>query len=308
MFESILNEEQQNFIRSSYCSGNNYNTIRQQIKDLYGLDVGWDLVRYHAVKKYRQRERRCVTNNYTALILSDLHIPHQLDCLLEILEQHKDVDAVVLNGDIIDCDEISTYDSAESKPLISEMADVHRILLLIEKKIPGVPKYLIRGNHEERWARYLARTGTALNALHSLNILEEIVSGFTAYDHPNNTAFYCEPLTNYTVIDNWWIQMQDIIICHPTSFSKIECRTAANACDYFFNQGLDFSAVIVGHTHRQGMIVHNGYLGVEQGCLCEQMKYSKKGDLSYTPWDNGYYLACFNNGKLDVNKSRLYMI
>lgn len=188
------------------------------------------------------------------------------------------------------------------------MEATHKLFTEIDAITPNVKKTLVKGNHEARWERYLANNDTSLTPLHSSNILEEIVRGFTVYDYDMNCSKTYNPLSNYDVIDNWYYQVGDTICCHPISFSKIKARTATMSIDYFVQQGENFNAIVIAHTHKQSFVRHYGKLAYEQGCLCREMPYSKSGKLNYTPQDYGYMLATFKDGKLQPNNSRMYVL
>lgn len=316
-----LETEHMTAIREHYLDGESYDQIGNFMKDKYGLAIDKDTIRWHAVRKFKSKNRnerksltapaatKSSTGDNKVLILSDLHIPYVRNDILEIINNNRDAKTIIFNGDIVDCGEISVFSNLKTTSLSDEMVCAHKFLSEINNLVPNTKKILINGNHEERWMKYMSKAGDVLPTLHSSNILKEIVSGFTVYDHKKNLKIQCSPLENYQVIDKWYYQIGDLIVCHPVSFSKIECRTAVNAADYFSKLGFNFSTVVVGHTHRQGMVMRNGILAVEQGCLCEQMNYTDKGNLLFSPWNNGYYIAFFGDDeKIDKNKSKLHIL
>ena len=243
------------------------------------------------------------------LIVSDIRIPFDSGVLLAIVERHKDeIDEIIFNGDTVDCFEISCWPSIYKSPLVEEMEATHRLLSDIESMTPNIKKTLVKGNHESRWERYLANHSTSLTPLHSSNILTEIVGGFTNHDYDRSFYITYNPLPNYNVVDTWFYQVNDMICCHPLSFSKVKAKTATMAVDYFIQQGFDFNAIAIAHTHKQSFVRHYGKLAYEQGCLCQPMAYSQNGKLNYTPQDCGYMLATFKDSKFQPNQSRLYVL
>lgn len=310
---SKVNEEISEVISNLYANGYKYREIARAILQNYGIDVSEDTIRFHAVRrdkpKYSTVEKLQQEGISKKLILSDLHIPYHLEEIFDIVEKHADeIDEIIFNGDIIDCEEISTFTSVGSHPLMYEMKEVYSTLKKIDSMTPDIKKILVLGNHEKRWERYLAKQNTSFNGLHSTNILREIVEGFTDHNYEFGTETKYAPLENYIIENDWYTQINDLICCHPLSFSKVKGRVATMAVDYFIQDGADFNAIIVAHTHKQAVVKQYDKISVEQGCLCQPMKYSRQGKLNFTPQDRGYVLATFVDGKFDMNSSRLYML
>ena len=313
-----LTEEHMAVIREMFLNGSSYDQISDFMEKEYDLRINKDTIRWHAVRKYKHQQNvndtkqpneKTSSGECDVLILSDLHVPYQSDEVLNIVAKHSDAKVIVFNGDLVDCGEISKFCNLKTRSLIDEMMVAHEFLRAVDGAAPDAVKILVTGNHEERWMKYMSKVDDRISPLHSSNILQEIVNGFDYYDHKRNRHMSFSELDRYIVADKWYYQIGDLIVCHPTSFSKIECRTAANAADYFKKLKKDFSTVVVGHTHRQGEVLRNGILAVEQGCLCKQMDYTQKGNLSFSPWNVGYYLAHFDgNEKIIWNKSRLYKL
>lgn len=93
------------------------------------------------------------------LLLSDIHFPYQdNDAITTALNYGKDenVDAIFLNGDILDFYQLSFH---EKDPRITSIADeleMGRIFFeTLRKNFPKANIYYISGNHEARMERYL---------------------------------------------------------------------------------------------------------------------------------------------------------
>lgn len=310
---SKVNEDIVRDIKVLFEDGASYSDIKLLINSIYNVSVSDDTIRYYCVRKdkpkFTEVEKLSVDGVSKKLFISDLHIPFNRDDVLDIVNKHKDeIDEIILNGDIVDCAEISSFEGLGKPSLTEEMVEAYRILQEIDILTPNIPKKMNFGNHEMRWKRYLAKTNTVLNELHSDNILQEICGGFTIHDHRYNTETIYNPLVNYTVIDSWWQIVNDVLVCHPISFSKIKGRTATLAVDYFIQQGEKFNVVLVGHTHQRQMVNYYDKIAIEQGCLCLPMEYSTSGKLTYSPQGAGYFLGTFKNGELDINESRTYYL
>jgi predicted phosphodiesterase len=284
--------------------GKKYDNVAKQLNEELGVEISPEVIRYHIVKKKNLEAKSMVEER--VLVLSDLHIPfHRPEEIMEIVEKHKNkIDTIIFAGDVVDCEAISVFDRVHKADLAREMIESYHFLRKIDKMTPNVKKILIWGNHEYRFIRYLASNGGELSSLMNQNILAEIVGGFTYTDWNAKISVDFEPLSsNFEVVDNWYVQYHDMIVAHPKNFSKIALRTATNTCDYFFALGVDFQAVLVGHTHKFGVTKHNTKYVSETGCLCQEMEYASSGNINYRPQEYGYVLAHFDEGIFNFDKS-----
>lgn len=238
------------------------------------------------------------------LVLSDLHIPfHKEEDIINIVKKHSNVSTIIFAGDILDCFSVSTFPKEMHIPLYEELKTASAFLRRIDRLTPNTKKIIFRGNHEFRFKRYLAKFQSEFSPLVSDDVLEIIKNGFTYRDY-RNVKRTAEPLSdNYEVIDSWYYIYKDLVLAHPTNFSKIPMRTCVSAYDYFKNQGVDFNALAIGHTHKAGTLIHGGTLLCELGCLCRQMDYANNGNVNYTPQTNGYGLFVFHKDKVDIYNS-----
>lgn len=99
-------------------------------------------------------------------VLSDIHIPYQcnqsLDWVHNILVQ-RDIDNLVLLGDIVDCYQASDFDKDPSKASLAQEFDMLCTWFYQIKRIYNGVKIIYKiGNHEERWERVLKRKAPML--------------------------------------------------------------------------------------------------------------------------------------------------
>lgn len=100
------------------------------------------------------------------LILADIHLPYHDSNALEIalIEGKKsNVDTVLLNGDIIDCYQLSDFDRDPSKDGVQmEIEILCHLIKDIKNFLPGAKIIYKIGNHEERWERQILRKAPAI--------------------------------------------------------------------------------------------------------------------------------------------------
>ena len=90
------------------------------------------------------------------LLLSDLHVPyHSIRALTEALDYGtgKGVDAIMLNGDAMDCYQLSKFNPDPRKRSVKDELEAMRELLGVLGNI--APVFYKLGNHEERLERLL---------------------------------------------------------------------------------------------------------------------------------------------------------
>lgn len=305
-------QESISFAQAMLDEGKTYYEVSRELERTFGFVVNPETVRMKLVRskkpKLTQVEKLRNEGITKTLVLSDLHCPYNVETILEIVAEHaKVIDTLIIGGDVIDCFAISSFHPLAPKPLLTEMAYCHQLLKDIENITPDVKKILIKGNHELRFEKYMATNDSELNDMHSSNILYEICRGFEYHDKQNGRVVSYEPL-DYEVVDNWFVQHNDMIVCHPLSFSRVPAKVAYNAVEYFVRNGMNFNACLVAHTHHYGACQNLGKTTVEIGCLCKPQDYAASGKLNYTPQDRGYHLAVFKDGEYCFNMSRQYLL
>lgn len=100
------------------------------------------------------------------LVLNDIHIPyHNREALILALRyghEHK-VNAIILNGDVTDCYQISRFSKKPTAPsLKTELDTTRQILQAIRDKFPNAKIIWKDGNHDERLELYIRNQAPAL--------------------------------------------------------------------------------------------------------------------------------------------------
>lgn len=113
------------------------------------------------------------------LILSDIHVPyHSISALTAAFDFGKDFkpDCVLLNGDQLDCYQVSKFCKDPNKRNLSSEIDVFADLCKCIEDDFGVPIIFKFGNHEERWVNYLRQNAAAFSVFKEFrleNILKQ---------------------------------------------------------------------------------------------------------------------------------------
>ncbi len=92
------------------------------------------------------------------LVLSDVHIPyHNIQAVEEALNYGiaKNIDSILLNGDIIDCFMLSKFNPDPTKRHLSEEIIAFQQFIRSLKTVFDVPIYYKLGNHEERYEKIM---------------------------------------------------------------------------------------------------------------------------------------------------------
>jgi len=110
-------------------------------------------------KSYSKKRRHVELKGNKFLILSDIHLPYQdneaLECAIsEGLKQG--CDAIILNGDALDCHMISDFvKDPRKRKFKDELYSIRQFLASLRNTFPDAHIYYKEGNHEERYWRYM---------------------------------------------------------------------------------------------------------------------------------------------------------
>ena len=188
------------------------------------------------------------------IVLSDIHFPYHddkaLKAVYKFLEQHP-VDTIILNGDILDFYDVSSYDKDPSRinSLQKEIDMAEKFFSRLRKLSPNSKIIFVKGNHEDRLERYLKKHPE----LYSLNALK---------------------LPNLLGLDKYNIEYKDkgfkfgsLKIIHGDLIRKFSGYTARGELEKHDSSG------ICGHVHRLSCYYYRTperYLAwYESGCLCD---------------------------------------
>jgi len=93
------------------------------------------------------------------LILSDLHFPYQHNEAISLAMNYgleKDVNCILINGDLLDFANISRHDrDFRNRSTVYEIESVRMFLEILRETFPKARIIFKYGNHDERWDKWL---------------------------------------------------------------------------------------------------------------------------------------------------------
>lgn len=287
-------------------NGKNYGESAYR-KNYVWFDKGRRYEREHSSEYVAQR----------VLALSDIHIPYNYP--VETFSEYAgNVDVLVLNGDIMDCQSISFFPKKYRINFVEEMVAARQYIMNLIDMIKPKKVYIIKGNHEHRMIRYLSeKINEDLMSLMPDSPMDLIVNdGFKDNDRLNRTEVYYPPIRELYAGQgigvyyngDWYCRVGNVIFAHPLTYSSSMMKTVEKAVTYFTraSENRSFTAIVLAHTHKVGFYKVGDISMYEQGCLC------KLGMLDYAdgklqdPQQNGYMHLCLDkDGNIIENKTRL---
>ncbi len=256
-------------------------------------------------KKVKENKKKKI------MIINDVHVPYQHEGLLDEIKKHKDMDYLVIGGDLIDCESCSSFQMLERPTLEEELVAAHEFIQEINKIIDA-EIICIKGNHEERLEREICKMqNKGLQRLLDSQLLRMLEEGFKFNIGTKRKKY--KAIENFKYIDKWYARLFDnLVICHPKDFSNVPAKIAEKSAEYFLNRGIieKDDIIFIGHTHKFSQIVstrRQDVFVVENGCSCKPMDYSDRGNLNYGNQVNCYTIVEFEEGgKIDRNDIKTY--
>ena len=277
--------------------------IYKKCKEIDGLEEG--------VKEMKVNKNVKENKKKKVMIINDVHVPYQHDGLLDEIKKHKDMDYLVIGGDLIDCESCSSFQMLERPTLEEELVAAHEFIQEINKII-NAEIICIKGNHEERLEREICKMqNKGLQRLLDSQLLRMLEEGFKFSIGTKRKKY--KAIENFKYIDKWYARLFDnLVICHPKDFSNVPAKIAEKSAEYFLNRGIieKDDVIFIGHTHKFSQIVstrRQDVFVVENGCSCKAMDYSDRGNLNYGNQVNCYTIVEFEEGnKIEKNDIKTY--
>lgn len=234
-------------------------------------------------------------------ILCDIHIPyHDFDALgIAIRElQRQNIDTLILNGDILDCYQLSRFNKEPTKMAIKE--EIEMVCNFLNDLFLALPKTKIIfkfGNHEERFESFILQKAPELY-------------GFECFELDNlikieYTRLFNKPLQVDFVKNKRIIEVGDLDIIHGHEFGA-SVFSPVNASRGFYLRAK--ANVIGGHCHQSSEHTESNINGKitgawSIGCLSDlHPKY-----LPINKWNTGFAIVrrLEDNGNFEVNNHKI---
>ena len=314
IYEKRQNETQGDYKERLYRNMSRWGMGWNAVKKLLGSTHSEDHLRKTSYG-YLERidDEKSHTFDNSVMIINDLHLPFEREDVLEIIAKHaNEITTLVIAGDLMDCESISSFPKIERLKLEDELIYTYNWLKEVRKILDKDQKIVIvEGNHENRWYRLVCELHKKnLQTFIDPHLLNMITEGFTIYDRDGKRRKF-EPLDGIINIPHWFVNLDNkIIVAHPKDFSSVDGRMCEKASAHFLNRQEEFEVVVFGHTHRYTQMTvsrRQGVYVVENGALCKPMPYSDTGKLNYTPMDSCYTIVKYNNDeKINFNNIKVY--
>jgi predicted phosphodiesterase len=321
----INKDKQKSFIVSKWEHDFEYRQIANMTNEKFNTEY-WDSERVRdVIRKHRKKQEKSNMENIKVpevyikpkitskkkkiMIMSDIHYPYHRGDVLDNIKKHaNEISALIIGGDAFNNDSLSRFAEISKLSFEEEIIGFYNFVKEMRDILPITVKIIfIRGNHEFRLYKYIAsQHDKQLAKFINPEVIQMLTDGFTIYEGTKKIDY--KPIENVEYVPHWFTNINnELIVCHPEEFSRVQVKTAMDAVQYFLSRGEQFSMVIVGHLHVFGESKKFGKYGVQLGCSCKPQRYADKGSLKYSPQDYNYMIVSFDeNGKIDINDSKIY--
>jgi len=224
------------------------------------------------------------------IVLNDIHFPFEDEPLVEKVTSfiHElRPDRIFLNGDILDCAEISSYDRSPitTPKLIDELTITRNWLDRLRTNNPTADIYYIFGNHEARFQRFLIRNARQLVGLPGLTLEEQL-----------HFADMDITVINSDLRESFMDVGGGLLVGHFDIARKNSGYTARALIERFG------TSLIHGHVHRVGLHAHTVHgrqmYGYENGCLCNV----RPPYLVHPDWQQGLSIIAWDDDDWQVQQ------
>ena len=226
----------------------------------------------------------------SALVLADLHIPyHNQDAINAAFDcgLHENVDAVIINGDIWDCHQMSRFEKdPEARDTVQEYEAVLQFRDSLEEAFPKAKVLWKIGNHDARLDRYIAANVPEVAKL-KLFRWEQVLQ---AEDYltiiPHKKPVKCGDL--WILHGDEWKNMGGTV--NPARSAYLRLKECA----------------VVAHNHQpsshiEGSIADRFVQTWSQGCCCGLRPFW----LPVNNWCHGFALVRMNGGQFSVENKKI---
>jgi predicted phosphodiesterase len=225
------------------------------------------------------------------LILSDIHLPqHDVPAVEAAIAEAKrrGVVGVLLNGDILDCHELSVHDKDKNAlRYVDELRIGREFFAYMRQQFPKAEFVYKLGNHEERLGKYIIQRAPALEGIEGV----DLPSCLNARDHGVSI-----------IRDKRLIRLGKLNVLHGHEYQG---GGGVNPARWLFLRAR--SVALCGHFHRtsehHAKDISDKYQAAwSAGCLCDL----KPLYAPHNEWNHGFCFAeVGNDGDFSVQNIRV---
>lgn len=207
------------------------------------------------------------------LTLGDVHLPFHdkktVELAVEMARKNNAV-GVLLNGDILDCHQVSSHDKdRDALDYVDEIDIGKQFMQWLRSRLPRAQIIYKYGNHEMRTERYISQRAPAISGLEGVNI---------------ESWLHLRDFGIEWVQDKRPVMLGSLPVLHGHEYAG---SGGVNPARWLFLR--TFTTAMTGHFHRQSSHMTRGLnqrpVGVwSHGCAC--FLYPKYCPLN--EWSNGY--------------------
>lgn len=315
LYKRRENESDKDYEYRLYKNQSLYGISWEQINELLGLEQHPDSTR-KASYGYIKRAEQEMSHSFdkSIMVINDLHLPFERKDTLEIINNHSsEINTLVIGGDLMDCQSISTFPKIRTLTLEEELIYTYEFLKKVRKILDNEQKIIIiNGNHEERWYRDICNMHEKdMQKFINPNLIDMIIEGFTIYESGEKKRY--EGIEDIIYIPHWYVNIDEkLIVCHQKNFSKVKGKILESAAQHFLNKKEKFDAIITTHTHKFSCATVDRFsncIVIENGCLSMPQDYADSGNLGFTQQTNCYTIVKYNNEEnLKFNNIKTYLL
>ena len=226
-------------------------------------------------------------------IIGDVHIPYQDNDAIEVaftkMEQ-EGIDSLYINGDLLDFYQLSFHEKDPRMVHFKQEIEAGRQFLdYCRSRFPNIPIYLIPGNHENRFERYLRVKASELLDMDEfrLDVLLHVAEYGVQYI----------PFRSKVVFGDFLIEHGDKI---PGAGGVVPARTALMRLK---------TNCLISHFHKTSSSIQRVYgpgesttiRGYSLGCLCELTPEY----LEINEWNHGFAILKRTANLVQVNNYKI---
>lgn len=242
------------------------------------------------------------------ILISDVHSPF-IDKvkLTKLMTSEKDVDELIVNGDIDDLYPLSRFLKHKEIDAVYTLKELTCFTQIVSEHYPKV-KYL-KANHDERVFRFFQRSGIPVHIIEAFVRTDYLDFIIAPYKNVNIVKTLVT-LEHHPEIYHFQLIGKDCVAGHWETYSKVNLRSAEN-CFNWYQQwrstlGLpEIKILLQSHTHQLGSrMVWGDKMYGETGTLALVQDYTIDGRVGYTPPQTGYWIIIQRDGITDLRETR----